>query len=232
MAVAQTGYTEKHTAGRAGLLVNPSTCDVDSYEFEGATAGQFGYAVRLGSDSDNCRADADFTTKNLLGVLVMDKTLQPIQDDEFVEGDIASVLYRGVIWVPVKAAVTPGDLVTVETDGQFSTGSPGLGRIEVTSGGTGHSSKPTISFSGGRPVTEGTSAAAQVSIGGGAVTSIGVSTAGSGYLNEPTVGITGTGAAATAFLNRIPIHSARYLTAAAAGELAQLRLDGAQPGIR
>ena len=87
-------------------MVNPSTCDVDSFRFEGDADGKFGYAVRRGTAQDQCQAGADFV-KNFLGVLVMDKTLQPSQDDEFQQGDVASVLYRGVIWVPVRNAV-PG----------------------------------------------------------------------------------------------------------------------------
>ena len=51
-------------------------------------------------------ADAPFA-----GLSVLDKTLRPEQDDEYDEGDVASILTKGDIWVEVAAAVSAGDPV-------------------------------------------------------------------------------------------------------------------------
>lgn len=67
----------------------------------------------------------------------------------------------------------------------------------VTSGGTGYTSAPTVSFTGGG----GTGAAATAVLTSGVVTGITVTNAGSGYTSAPTVafsGGAGSGASATA----------------------------------
>ena len=69
--------------------------------------------------------------------------------------------------------------------------------IAVTSGGTGYTSAPTISFTGG----SGSGAAATVAVAAGAITSIAVTSGGTGYTSAPTISFTGgggSGAAATA----------------------------------
>ena len=70
-------------------------------------------------------------------------------------------------------------------------------QINVTAGGSGYTSAPTVSFSGGG----GTGATAVAVISGGAVVSVVVTAGGSGYTSVPSVsfsGGAGTGAAATA----------------------------------
>ena len=70
--------------------------------------------------------------------------------------------------------------------------------IAVTSGGTGYTSAPTISFTGGGG---GTGATATATISAGVVTSIAVTSGGTGYTSAPTISFTGgggTGATATA----------------------------------
>lgn len=81
---------------------------------------------------------------------------------------------------------------TVGVDGTVSS-------IEITSGGTGYTSAPTVALTGGG----GTGALATASISGGAVTGITITNPGSGYTSVPTVAFTGgagSGAAATAEL--------------------------------
>ncbi|SDB54427.1 Phage tail tube, TTP, lambda-like [Pseudomonas sp. NFACC13-1] len=71
--------------------------------------------------------------------------------------------------------------------------------IEISSGGTGYTSAPTVALTGGG----GTGATATASISGGAVTGITITNPGSGYTSVPTVAFTGgagSGAAATAEL--------------------------------
>lgn len=74
-----------------------------------------------------------------------------------------------------------------------------LARIDVTAGGTGYTTAPTVAFSGGG----GSGAAATATIAGGAVTSIAITNAGSGYTSAPTVSFSGgggSGATATAVI--------------------------------
>ena len=81
----------------------------------------------------------------------------------------------------------------------ISTISSAVTAINITNGGSGYTSTPTVALSGG-----GFSSAAtvgDVTVVGGVITSIKVATPGSGYTTTPTVIITGgggTGAAATA----------------------------------
>lgn len=71
--------------------------------------------------------------------------------------------------------------------------------IQITAGGTGYTSAPTVGFTGGG----GTGAAATATITADAVTSIIITNVGSGYTSTPTVTFTGgvgSGAAATAIV--------------------------------
>lgn len=74
-----------------------------------------------------------------------------------------------------------------------------VSRIAVTSGGSGYTSAPAVTFSGGG----GSSAIAVATIAGGAVVDITVTSGGSSYTGVPTVAFSGgggTGAAATAMV--------------------------------
>ncbi|GAB3388111.1 phage tail tube protein [Lysobacter fragariae] len=76
----------------------------------------------------------------------------------------------------------------------------GVKSIAVTSGGTGYTSVPGVTFTGG----VGTGAAATAVVENGVVVAIEVTNAGTGYTSAPAVGFTGggggSGAAATATL--------------------------------
>jgi hypothetical protein len=75
----------------------------------------------------------------------------------------------------------------------------GLATIEVTNGGSGYTSDPTVTITGGG----GTGAAAGVTRVAGVITAVTVSNPGSGFTSVPTIGFSGgggTGAAATAVL--------------------------------
>jgi hypothetical protein len=69
--------------------------------------------------------------------------------------------------------------------------------VYLTAGGTGYTSAPTISFTGGG----GTGAAATAVVSGGVITRINITAYGSGYTSAPTVVITGAGTGATATAN-------------------------------
>jgi hypothetical protein len=71
--------------------------------------------------------------------------------------------------------------------------------LSIAAGGTGYTSAPTVTFTGGG----GSGAAASATVSGGAVVSITVTSPGSGYTSVPTVNFTGgggTGASAVANL--------------------------------
>ena len=59
----------------------------------------------------------------------------------------------------------------------------------INAGGTGYTSAPTVTFTGGG----GSGAAGTATISGGAVTSITITNSGSGYTSNPTIGFTGGG---------------------------------------
>ncbi|WP_313178975.1 phage tail tube protein [Stenotrophomonas sp.] len=72
-----------------------------------------------------------------------------------------------------------------------------LSNIEVTNGGTGYTSAPTVSITGGG----GTGATATAIVDSGSVIGVNITNPGTGYTSPPTVafsGGAGTGAAATA----------------------------------
>jgi hypothetical protein len=74
--------------------------------------------------------------------------------------------------------------------------------VAVTNGGSGYTSVPTVSFTGGG----GTGAAAIAILNGGVVIGVLITNNGTGYTSAPTVSFTGgggTGAAATAAINQL-----------------------------
>ena len=83
--------------------------------------------------------------------------------------------------------------------GIFDTIGSKVDDITVSAGGTGYTSAPTVTFTGGG----GTGATATATVSGGVVTAVTVTGVGSGYTSVPTIGFTGgagSGATATATL--------------------------------
>ena len=81
--------------------------------------------------------------------------------------------------------------------GIFDTIGSKVDDIAVSAGGTGYTSAPTVTFTGGG----GTGATATATVSGGVVTAVTVTGVGSGYTSAPTIGFTGgagSGATATA----------------------------------
>jgi hypothetical protein len=78
-----------------------------------------------------------------------------------------------------------------------------IGSINVSAGGTGYTSAPTVALTGGG----GTGATATAVVDGGAVIGVTITNPGTGYTSTPTVTFTGgagSGAAATAVRNTEP----------------------------
>lgn len=109
---------------------------------------------------------------------------------------ISSTRYLGVCDGTAIYYIRTDDTVVTIQSGQVQT-------IIITNGGTGYTSAPTVSFSGGG----GTGAAATANITAGVVTSITITNRGSNYTSLPTVSFSGgggSGAAATADLSGLP----------------------------
>ena len=71
----------------------------------------------------------------------------------------------------------------------FQPASDVVSQISITTGGTGYTSEPTVTLTGGG----GTGATAIAGITAGAVSSVTITNPGSGYTTAPTVGFTGGG---------------------------------------
>ena len=131
MATVQSSYTEKHNKAYAGLIADTTTCDVDSFLVDDDAGIGFGLAVRRGAGGTTVSTEKkalaydanneDDDGSDFIGVSVLDKTLQPSQEDRYVRGDIASVLWRGDIWVVIEGNVTQTSIVSFNPrNGKFS----------------------------------------------------------------------------------------------------------------
>ena len=65
----------------------------------------------------------------------------------------------------------------------------GISAVNVTNGGTGYTTAPTVAITGGG----GTGATATATVAGGKITGITITNPGTGYTTAPTVGLTGAG---------------------------------------
>ena len=100
--------------------------------------------------------------------------------------------------IEYAATYAAGDGTGAITEaGIFDTIGSKVDDITVSAGGTGYTSAPTVTFTGGG----GTGATATATVSGGVVTAVTVTGVGSGYTSAPTIGFTGgagSGATATA----------------------------------
>lgn len=122
-----------------------------------------------------------------------------------LKGGVINSLRRTPIVIPTSPATTTtqysGMATTSATAGAILPN--GLLSVSVSSGGSGYTSNPTVSFTGGG----GTGAAATAVRTGNVVTAVNITNAGSGYTSPPTVVFTGgggTGAAAITLVGRHP----------------------------
>ena len=87
-----------------------------------------------------------------------------------------------------------GNTISINTTGNLTVGAltaagVALNNISVSGGGTGYTSAPTVTLTGGG----GSGAAVTVSTSGGQVTGVAISNPGTGYTSAPTVAISNTG---------------------------------------
>lgn len=122
--------------------------------------------------------------------------------DEVIENILGSEANGTGMWAlldaPEELSLTPRLIIVPGYTSQTDTG---VRTINVTNGGSGYTSAPTVAFTGGG----GTGAAGTAVLGTGAnegkVVSVTITNPGQGYSSAPTVGFSGgagTGAAATA----------------------------------
>lgn len=96
-------------------------------------------------------------------------------------------------------ATNPGVFYAYLLPAAWDNTSEVVGSVIVTAGGSGYTSAPTVSFSGGGG---GTGATATATIANGVVTAVTITNPGSGYTAAPTVAFTGgSGSGATATAN-------------------------------
>jgi len=92
-------------------------------------------------------------------------------------------------------------LPSVVTSTNYTTGTTvsSVAGIYVTASGSGYTSAPTVTFTGGG----GTGAAATATISGGQVVAITITSGGSGYTSAPTIGFSGGGGSGAAATSQI-----------------------------
>lgn len=126
MASVQTSYAETiSTPTAAGAIATGMPVEIASYEVEDTTV-DFGVAVKSGTAIDQCKVGVEgnssspYHVEKYLGVTVINRALGDEQEN-YKKGNIASVAFRGDIWVKVESAVAAGGIVTVdETTGKLS----------------------------------------------------------------------------------------------------------------
>ena len=121
-------------------------------------------------------------------------------EDVFSDAELSGTIGHDKFSLPLIEKAYKGKKVY---QGSGTTGLSGVGGVTVTAGGTGYTSAPTVTFTGG----SGTGAAATATVAAGVVTKVTITNPGSGYVSAPTVGFTGgggSGATATAVLETLP----------------------------
>ena len=94
----------------------------------------------------------------------------------------------------VQGLVTKGKMYVTEKAGteqvSYSQNGRSVQTITIISGGVGYTTPPTITITGGNPITTAT---ATCTIAAGAITSVTITNSGNGYTSTPTVDLTGGG---------------------------------------
>jgi hypothetical protein len=125
---------------------------------------------------------------------------------QYVSDDASSPIY-------IRQYIEPRDTYTRATDLSSFTG---IVRLAITAAGSGYTSAPTVSFSGGG----GSGAAATAEIQAGAVVALLITNTGSGYTAAPTVTFSSGAATATAHIQPASAKLIKEETQPAPGEMA------------
>ena len=136
--------------------------------------------------------------------------------------NVASPANRQITNLPLTVGLLPGMNVV---------GIPNVTAVQIINGGSGYTSAPSVSISGGG----GTGATASATVSGGIVTAITVTSAGSGYTSEPSISFSGGGGAGATAKVIVPaavIPSGSYITEVAANSITlSARLTATANGI-
>ena len=121
----QTDYSETHNAYLEGMVIDPHTCDISTYIADGDIG--FGVCVKRAATAKGDKevvagiepasgGSGTFGHTEFYGISVLNPALDPERAiDKYKDGDHVSVMWRGDIVVKVKAAVTAGSNVRVDT---------------------------------------------------------------------------------------------------------------------
>ena len=94
----------------------------------------------------------------------------------------------------VQGLVTKGKMYVTEKAGTeevaYSQNGRSLVSITIVSGGAGYTSAPTLTITGGSPITTAT---ATCTVSGGAIDSVTITNAGNGYTSTPVISMSGGG---------------------------------------
>jgi hypothetical protein len=177
-----------------GLFTDPSAPD----HLPGVAAPWWGWRLHLANDSQTMM-DRFVVSANNYTTLKGWQTM-------FLDGSSAS--RGGRSGAPLTPPVVPSVPVTgFEYDSAVVVGGGGVAGATVSNGGSGFTSAPGVTFTGGG----GSGATGTATVSGGSVTGISITNPGSGFTSAPAVGFTGgggSGAAATATLTSAKIPQA------------------------
>ena len=113
-----------------------------------------------------------------------------LYDIQLTAGDFGDVESIIIPEDPLSGTIVFDSHANVDITGHVG-GSPGtIGSVKVFDGGTGYTSAPIVTFSGGGATTQATGVA---TVAGNAVTAVTVTTPGAGYTSPPTISFSGGG---------------------------------------
>lgn len=127
MAV-QTSYSENIRAAVEGMIANMESVNLISRTVETAAGIGFGVPVEQGSEDNGCGV-VDASTTEVTGITCRERSVRPLDGNEFEQYDSARLMTKGVVWVTVTDAggVSAGDPVWLDLSDAGSFGNADVG---------------------------------------------------------------------------------------------------------
>ena len=216
---------EVFNSGPLGQMVMPDSLSLWSFKDillkNNATDGA--YNAKQASTSGSVSGDAfNLGNSSIIMGVMLDAThaktfyldyVQPVNSNGYIDDVRPSFYLYDSSDIEITTGSEPTDVAVNDNTSPvaynnrwFGTTVRGGATITVTNRGSGYTSAPTVSFSGGG----GTGAAATANISGGEVTSITVTNGGTGWTSTPDIIITGGGGSgATAVSNIVTTETLR-----------------------
>lgn len=119
--VTQANYNVLPEIGIHGAIADLTAARVLSKRVEDATLGA-GLAVIQGTDDAEVKVGAAGT---FIGIAVLDPTRPPSQTDDYAEGDIAAVMYKGTVFLTAPATIAAGQPAYYTATGAITNASSG-----------------------------------------------------------------------------------------------------------